>query len=254
MNYPSTPSFNLNGKRSLITGAGRGIGLGASIALAQAGSEIVMVSRTEKELVQLNQYIQDLELKSKYKVLDVTDEKSVENFISEEKPFDILVNNAGTNIPSSLVDTKIDDFDYVMSLNVKSVINLTKHVVTKMLDKNIRGSIINVSSQMGHVGGPNRTTYCSTKFAIEGFTKSLSIELAPKGIRVNSICPTFIKTPMTEPFLKDDKFKDQVISMIPIGRLGEIEDLMGPFVFLASDASSLMTGSSLLVDGGWTAR
>ncbi len=254
MNYPSTPSFNLNGKRSLITGAGRGIGLGASIALAQAGSEIVMVSRTEKELVQLNQYIQDLELKSKYKVLDVTDEKSVENFISEEKPFDILVNNAGTNIPSSLTDTKIEDFDYVMSLNVKSVINLTKHVGLKILDNNICGSIINVSSQMGHVGGPNRTTYCSTKFAIEGFTKSLSIELAPKGIRVNSICPTFIKTPMTEPFLKDDKFKEQVISMIPLGRLGEIEDLMGPFVFLASDASSLMTGSSLLVDGGWTAR
>ena len=158
MNYPSTPSFNLNGKRSLITGAGRGIGLGASIALAQAGSEIVMVSRTEKELVQLNQYIQDLELKSKYKVLDVTDEKSVENFISEEKPFDILVNNAGTNIPSSLTDTKIEDFDYVMSLNVKSVINLTKQVVLKMLDNNICGSIINVSSQMGHVGGPNRTT------------------------------------------------------------------------------------------------
>ena len=178
----------------------------------------------------------------------------MEEFINNEKPFDILVNNAGTNIPSSLVDTKIDDFDYVMSLNVKSVINLTKHVVTKMLENNIRGSIINVSSQMGHVGGPNRTTYCSTKFAIEGFTKSLSIELAPKGIRVNSICPTFIKTPMTEPFLKDDKFKDQVISMIPIGRLGEIEDLMGPFVFLASEASSLMTGSSLLVDGGWTAR
>ncbi len=254
MNYPSTPSFNLNGKRSLITGAGRGIGLGASIALAQAGSEIVMVSRTEKELVQLNQYIQNLELKSKYKVLDVTDEKSVENFISEEKPFDILVNNAGTNIPSSLTDTKIEDFDYVMSLNVKSVINLTKQVVLKMLDNNICGSIINVSSQMGHVGGPNRTTYCSTKFAIEGFTKSLSIELAPKGIRVNSICPTFIKTPMTEPFLKDDKFKEQVISMIPLGRLGEIEDLMGPFVFLASEASSLMTGSSLLVDGGWTAR
>ena len=137
-----------------------------------------------------------------------------------EKPFDILVNNAGTNIPSSLIEAKIEDFDYVMSLNVKSVINLTKQVVLKMLDNNICGSIINVSSQMGHVGGPNRTTYCSTKFAIEGFTKSLSIELAPKGIRVNSICPTFIKTPMTEPFLKDDKFKEQVISMI------HLEDLV----------------------------
>ena len=254
MNYPKTPSFNLNGKRSLITGAGRGIGMGASIALAHAGSEIVMVARTEEQLMALNDHIKNLGLKSSYKVLDVTNDSELEEFINNEKPFDILVNNAGTNIPSSLVDTKIDDFDYVMSLNVKSVINLTKHVVAKMLDNNIRGSIINVSSQMGHVGGPNRTTYCSTKFAIEGFTKSLSIELAPKGIRVNSICPTFIKTPMTEPFLKDDKFKDQVISMIPIGRLGEIEDLMGPFVFLASDASSLMTGSSLLVDGGWTAR
>mgnify|MGYP001484508888 FL=1 len=254
MDYPKTPSFNLNGKRSLVTGAGRGIGMGASIALAQAGSEIVMVSRTEEQLIALNDHIKNLGLKSSYKPLDVTNDKELKEFINNEKPFDILVNNAGTNIPSSLIETKIDDFDYVMSLNVKSVINLTKHVVTKMLDNNIRGSIINVSSQMGHVGGPNRTTYCSTKFAIEGFTKSLSIELAPKGIRVNSICPTFIKTPMTEPFLKDDKFKDQVISMIPIGRLGEIEDLMGPFVFLASDASSLMTGSSLLVDGGWTAR
>tara|TARA_B100000287_G_scaffold92824_1_gene84952 strand:+ start:965 stop:1729 length:765 start_codon:yes stop_codon:yes gene_type:complete len=254
MDYPKTPSFNLNGKRSLVTGAGRGIGMGASIALAQAGSEIVMVSRTEEQLIALNDHIKKLGLKSSYKPLDVTNDKDLKEFIDNEKPFDILVNNAGTNIPSSLIETKIDDFDYVMSLNVKSVINLTKHVVTKMLDNNIRGSIINVSSQMGHVGGPNRTTYCSTKFAIEGFTKSLSIELAPKGIRVNSICPTFIKTPMTEPFLKDDKFKDQVISMIPIGRLGEIEDLMGPFVFLASDASSLMTGSSLLVDGGWTAR
>ena len=254
MNYPKTPSFNLNGKRSLVTGAGRGIGMGASIALAQAGSEIVMVSRTEEQLIALNDHIKNLGLKSSYKPLDVTNDKELKEFINNEKPFDILVNNAGTNIPSSLIETKIDDFDYVMSLNVKSVINLTKHVVTKMLDNNIQGSIINVSSQMGHVGGPNRTTYCSTKFAIEGFTKSLSIELAPKGIRVNSICPTFVKTPMTEPFLKDDKFKDQVISMIPIGRLGEIEDLMGPFVFLASDASSLMTGSSLLVDGGWTAR
>ena len=174
--------------------------------------------------------------------------------IKNEDCFDILVNNAGTNIPSSLVETKIEDFDYVMSLNVKSVINLTKNVVTKMLENNILGSIINVSSQMGHVGGPNRTTYCSTKFALEGFTKSLAIELAPNGIRVNSICPTFIKTPMTEPFLKDKNFKNQVLSMIPLGRLGEVEDLMGPFVFLASEASSMMTGSSVLVDGGWTSR
>ena len=254
MNYPTTPSFRLDNKRALVTGAGRGIGLGASIALSEAGCETIMVSRTEEELKKLSNYINNLQLKSSYKVLDVTNNKNLERFITEEKPFDILINNAGTNIPASLIDTNIDDFEYVMSLNVNSVINLTKHVVSKMIDHNIKGSIINVSSQMGHVGGPNRTTYCSTKFAIEGFTKALSIELAPKGIRVNSICPTFIKTPMTEPFLNDENFKNQVISMIPIGRLGEIKDLMGPFVFLASDASSLMTGASVLVDGGWTAR
>ena len=141
-----------------------------------------------------------------------------------------------------------------MSLNVRSVINLSKNVVAKMLNNNIKGSIINVSSQMGHVGGPNRTTYCSSKFAIEGFTKALAIELAPNGIRVNTVCPTFIQTPMTEPFLKDEEFKKTTIGMIPLGRLGEVKDLMGPFVFLASEASSLMTGSSLMVDGGWTSR
>ena len=189
-----------------------------------------------------------------YKVLDVNNEDEVSAFINNAEPFDILINNAGTNRPAKLIDTKIEDFDYVMSLNVKSVISLTQNVVQKMIANNVKGSIINVSSQMGHVGGPNRTTYCSTKFAIEGFTKSLAIELGPNGIRVNSICPTFIKTPMTEPFLKDEEFKKQVLSMIPLGRLGEISDLMGPFVFLASEASSLMTGSSVLVDGGWTSR
>ena len=145
MDYPKTPSFNLNGKRSLVTGAGRGIGMGASIALAQAGSEIVMVSRTEEQLIALNDHIKNLGLKSSYKPLDVTNDRDLKEFINNEKPFDILVNNAGTNIPSSLIETKIDDFDYVMSLNVKSVINLTKHVVTKMLDNNIQGSIINLS-------------------------------------------------------------------------------------------------------------
>tara|TARA_X000000950_G_scaffold244923_1_gene301389 strand:+ start:1391 stop:2155 length:765 start_codon:yes stop_codon:yes gene_type:complete len=254
MNFPKTPSFSLENKRALVTGAGRGIGLGASIALASAGAEVMMVARTTKELENIDNHLKNLGHKSSYKSLDVTNQNDVSKLINDEGCFDILVNNAGTNIPASLVDTKIDDFDYVMSLNVKSVISLTQKVVQKMIANNVKGSIINVSSQMGHVGGPNRTTYCSTKFAIEGFTKSLAIELAPNGIRVNSICPTFIKTPMTEPFLKDEEFKKQVLSMIPLGRLGEISDLMGPFVFLASDASSLMTGSSVLVDGGWTSR
>ena len=254
MNYPKSPSFRLDGKNALITGAGRGIGMGASIALAESGANVTLVSRTEKELKDLTDHINSQGFKASYEVLDVNNEDEVSNFINNAEPFDILINNAGTNRPAKLIDTKIEDFDYVMSLNVRSVITLTKLVVKKMLDSNIRGSIINVSSQMGHVGGPNRTTYCSSKFAIEGFTKSLAIELGPDGIRVNAICPTFIQTPMTEPFLKDEDFKKTTIGMIPIGRLGEVTDLMGPFVFLASEASSLMTGSSILVDGGWTAR
>ena len=254
MNYPKLPSFRLDGKNALITGAGRGIGMGASIALAESGANVTLVSRTEKELKDLTDHINSQGFKASYEVLDVNNEDEVSNFINNTEPFDILINNAGTNRPAKLIDTKIEDFDYVMSLNVRSVINLTKLIVKKMLDSNIKGSIINVSSQMGHVGGPNRTTYCSSKFAIEGFTKSLAIELGPDGIRVNAICPTFIQTPMTEPFLKDEDFKKATIGMIPIGRLGKVTDLMGPFVFLASEASSLMTGSSMLVDGGWTAR
>ena len=254
MNYPKLPSFRLDGKNALITGAGRGIGMGASIALAESGANVTLVSRTEKELKDLTDHINSQGFKASYEVLDVNNEDEVSNFINNTEPFDILINNAGTNRPAKLIDTKIEDFDYVMSLNVRSVINLTKLIVKKMLDSNIKGSIINVSSQMGHVGGPNRTTYCSSKFAIEGFTKSLAIELGPDGIRVNAICPTFIQTPMTEPFLKDEDFKKATVGMIPIGRLGEVTDLMGPFVFLASEASSLMTGSSILVDGGWTAR
>ena len=254
MNYPKLPSFRLDGKRALVTGAGRGIGMGASIALAESGANVTLVSRTKKELKDLTDHINSQGFTASFEVLDVNNEDEVISFINNAEPFDILVNNAGTNRPAKLIETKIEDFDYVMSLNVRSVISLTKLVVKKMLDANIKGSIINVSSQMGHVGGPNRTTYCSSKFAIEGFTKSLAIELGPDGIRVNAICPTFIQTPMTEPFLKDDDFKKATIGMIPLGRLGEVKDLMGPFVFLASDASSLMTGSSVLVDGGWTAR
>ena len=254
MKYPKLPSFRLDGKSALITGAGRGIGMGASIALAESGANVTLVSRTEKELKELTEHIKSLGFKANYEVLDVNDENEVSKLIEKSNAFDILINNAGTNKPAKLIDTNINDFDHVMSLNVRSVIYLTKYVVKKMLDNNIKGSIINVSSQMGHVGGPNRTTYCASKFAIEGFTKALAIELGPNQIRVNTVCPTFIQTPMTEPFLKDDEFKKTTIGMIPLGRLGEVKDLMGPFVFLASEASSLMTGSSVIVDGGWTAR
>ena len=239
-------------KNVIITGTSRGIGLELIKLFSNSGFNVLSLSRniTNTEKLNLNN--------TSFLPFDITKENDhllVNKFISKNwKSVDILINNAGTNRPAKLIDTKIEDFDYVMSLNVRSVISLTKLVVKKMLDSNIKGSIINVSSQMGHVGGPNRTTYCSSKFAIEGFTKSLAIELGPDGIRVNAICPTFIQTPMTEPFLKDEDFKKATVGMIPIGRLGEVTDLMGPFVFLASEASSLMTGSSILVDGGWTAR
>ena len=162
MNYPKLPSFRLDGKRALVTGAGRGIGMGASIALAESGANVTLVSRTEKELKGLTDHINNQGFKGSYEVLDVNNEDEVSNFINNAEPFDILINNAGTNRPAKLIDTKIEDFDYVMSLNVRSVINLTKLIVKKMLDSNIKGSIINVSSQMRHVGGPNRTTYCSS--------------------------------------------------------------------------------------------
>ena len=238
MNYPKLPSFRLDGKKALVTGAGRGIGMGASIALAESGADVTLVSRTEQELKEICDHINSRGLSASYVALDVNNDNEINQLIEKSNPFDILINNAGTNKPAKLVDTDINDFDYVMSLNVRSVVNLTKCVVKKMLANDVKGSIINVSSQMGHVGGPNRTTYCSSKFAIEGFTKSLAIELAPNGIRVNTVCPTFIQTPMTEPFLKDEEFKKNTIGMIPLGRLGEVRDLMGPFVFLASEASS----------------
>ena len=254
MNFPSTPSFRLDNKRSLVTGASRGIGLAASIALAEAGAEVVMVSRTKKDLDLLKNHITKKGYKAYYKVLDITNIERIENFLNDEKPLDILVNNAGSNQPSEFINFKSKDLDRIMSLNVKSVFGLTKIVVNKMLKHGLNGSIINVSSQMGHVGAQNRTIYCSSKFALEGLTKSLAIELAPNGIRVNSICPTFIETALTKPFLKNEEFKKEVISKIPLGRLGQVEELMGSFVFLASEASSLITGTSLIIDGGWTAQ
>ena len=253
MNYPKLPSFRLDGKRALVTGAGRGIGMGASIALAESGANVTLVSRTEKELKDLTDHINNQGFKGSYEVMDVNNEDEVSNFINNAEPFDILINNAGTNRPAKLIDTKIEDFDYVMSLNVRSVISITKLVVKKMLDSNIKGSIINVSSQMGHVGGPNRTTYCSSKFAIEGFTKAMAIELGSSKIRVNTICPTFIKTTLTESTLDDPIKKDWVLSKIKLNRVGEIDDIMGAVIYLASDASALVTGSSMMIDGGWTA-
>ncbi|HEX3438889.1 MAG TPA: SDR family oxidoreductase, partial [Pseudolabrys sp.] len=164
------------------------------------------------------------------------------------------VNNAGMNRPASLPDVTVEDFDAIFALNVRAAYFVGQAVAKRLIEAKLPGSIINMSSQMGHVGGPTRTVYCATKHAMEGFTKAMAIDLAPHKIRVNTIAPTFIETPMTKPFFENQAFREDTLKRIKLGRLGQLEDLTGAVVFLASDAAALMTGTSLVVDGGWTAE
>lgn len=254
MMLPRTPSFRLNGRRALVTGAGRGIGFGAATALAEAGAHVVLAARTESEIDTAAAAMHAAGWSASTLRMDATDLESIDELVASAGPFHILVNNAGTNRPNTMVDTTVADFDAVMDLNVRSAYFIARAVVRGMLAAGIPGSIINMSSQMGHVGGPRRTVYCASKHALEGMTKAMAVELGSAGIRVNTLCPTFIVTEMTRAFFDDAPFRDWVLGKIKLGRLGEIEDLMGPIVFLASDASKLVTGASLLVDGGWTAE
>jgi len=251
---PRTPSFRLDGRRALVTGAGRGIGLAAAAALADAGADVTLVARTKSEIEAAASEIKTSGGNAQAAMLDVTDIEAVRAFVTKAEPFDILVNNAGSNRPAPFVEVKIEDFDFIMALNVRSAFFVAQAVAKRLVEAKKPGSIIHISSQMGHVGGPRRTVYCASKAAIEGLTKAMGVELGPHGIRVNALAPTFIETPMTRPFLKDENFKRSVLDKIKLGRLGQVEDLMGAIVFLASDASSLMTGASLLIDGGWTAE
>jgi NAD(P)-dependent dehydrogenase (short-subunit alcohol dehydrogenase family) len=251
---PSTPSFRLEGRRALITGGGRGIGQAASVALAEAGAHVTLCARTASEVEEAAAAIRNQGFHADALALDVTDVDTFRKAIDNREPYDVFVNNAGTNRPNPFLDVPTEDFDVVMNLNVRAAYFAAQSVARRMLESDTRGSIINMSSQMGHVGGPNRTLYCASKWAMEGFSKAMALDLAPHGIRVNTLCPTFIETPMTQPFLKNAVFKQSVLSKIKLGRLGTVSDLMGAIVFLASDASSLMTGSSLVIDGGWTAE
>ncbi|MBL24501.1 MAG: 3-oxoacyl-ACP reductase [Rhodospirillaceae bacterium] len=250
---PKTPSFRLDGRRALITGAGRGIGRASAIALAEAGAEVFLAARTEDEIEALASQIGSEGGTAKAIVLDVTDTPSVKATIAAEGPFQILVNSAGGNRPAELSDITEEDYDFIADLNLRASIFVAQSVASGLIEANLPGSIINVSSQMGHVGGPKRTVYCATKHAIEGATKAMAWELGQHSIRVNTLCPTFIKTPMVEGFLEEQEFHDFVMSNIALRRIGEVEDIMGAVVFLASDASTLVTGSALMVDGGWTA-
>jgi NAD(P)-dependent dehydrogenase (short-subunit alcohol dehydrogenase family) len=250
----SAPSFRVDGKRALVTGAGRGIGLAAAGALADAGAHVTLAARTAGEIEAAAQAIRARGQKADALVLDVTDIPAMQQAIADAAPFDILVNNAGINRPKFLVDVTVDDFDAIMGLNVRAAYFVAQAVARRLLNANRPGAIINISSQMGHVGAARRTVYCASKHAMEGFTKAMAIELAPRNIRVNSVGPTFIETPMTRPFFENAAFKAEVVSKIKLGRLGQLDEVTGAILFLASDASSLITGSALVVDGGWTAE
>jgi NAD(P)-dependent dehydrogenase (short-subunit alcohol dehydrogenase family) len=249
-----TPSFRLDGKRALVTGGGRGIGLAAASALAQAGAHVTLAARTKTEIEAAAQAIRARGDHADALVLDVTDVEAVRAAIAKAEPFSILVNNAGGNRPALLMDVKVEDFDFIFSLNVRAAFFVAQAVARRLIEAKQTGSIINVSSQMGHVGAARRTVYCASKHAMEGFTKAMAIELAPHNIRVNSLGPTFLETPMTRPFFENKAFRDEVLSKIKLGRLGQLEELTGAIVFLASEASSLMTGSAMVIDGGWTAE
>lgn len=249
---PVTPSIRLDGKRVLVTGSGRGLGLAAAAALAAAGANVVLVARSRDEVAAAAAAIREGGGHADAVSLDLTSVEDVATWIGGETAFDILVNNAGTNRPALLIDTAVADFDQVFAINVRAAYFTTQAVVRRLIAERRPGSIINMSSQMGHVGAERRTVYCASKHALEGMTKAMAAELGPHGIRVNTICPTFVETPMTRAFFEDAAFHRWVLSKIKLGRLGQPEDVMGAVVFLASDASALMTGSALMLDGGWT--
>ena len=248
----------LNNKTALVTGAGKGIGKACAIALAEAGADLILVSRTQKDLSTVQKTIRKLKRKCTSVICDVSNYDEVKRLFSQIKKLDVLVNNAGTNIPENFAKIKKKDMDYVVDLNLKAafhVAQLSALIMKKSKNrKKIGGSIINISSQLGKVGAPNRSVYNMTKFGIEGLTKGMAIDLAKDNIRVNTVCPTFVNTPMVKEFFKDKKFMKGMLDNIPLGRFGTVSDVATAVVFLSSSASSMMTGSSLMIDGGWTAK
>ncbi len=253
MPLPQTPSFRIDGKRALVTGAGRGIGLAAAAALAQAGAHVTLLARTAAEIGAAVESIRIEGGAADAVVCDVLEQDAVLSRLADKPPFDVLVNNAGVNRPMPMQSVTPADYAAVMDLNVRAAFFVAQVVARGLIAAGRPGSLIHIGSQMGHVGGHERSLYCASKWAVEGMSKAFALDLAPFGIRSNTIAPTFIDTSLTKSFLADAAFAESVLRKIKLGRLGTVEDIMGAVVYLASGASSLVTGTSLLVDGGWTA-
>jgi NAD(P)-dependent dehydrogenase (short-subunit alcohol dehydrogenase family) len=250
----SPDRFRLDGLVALVTGAGRGLGEACAIALSEAGAEVILMSRTQSELDDLKIRIESDDGIARTAVCDAANPAAIARVIPKLGRIDILVNNAGTNIPEPFLDVSLEHLDTILNLNLRGAYLMAQAVARGMVERGKGGSIIHMSSQMGHVGAPNRTAYCASKHAIEGLTKAMGIELAPHAIRTNSVGPTFVETPLAAGFLKDPTFAKDVLERIPMGKLGQVEDVADAVVYLAAPASKMVTGTSLLVDGGWTAR
>lgn len=254
MILPRTPSLRLDGRRALVTGGTRGIGLGAATVLAEAGAEVTITARTASDIAAVVAALEARGFDALGEALDVTDMPAVAAFLEAQPPFDILVNSAGGARHANFLDVTEADYDAILALNLKSTLFVSQGVARKLIAAGRPGSIIHISSQMGHVGGPKRTVYAASKFAVEGLTKSMAIELGPHNIRVNTVAPTFVETEMSAKSLSDPDFRSWVLGKIKLGRLAQVEDIMGPVLLLATDAGAMITGSTVMVDGGWTAE
>ena len=253
MTLPRTPSFRLDGRRALVAGASSGIGVACAVALAEQGAQVTLCARRAPELAALAAKMAEAGMQADTLPLDITDLAATETALAKLPAFDILVNSAGLARHSPATQTTPEDFDAATNLNFRAAYFLTRTVAARLIAEAKPGSLINISSQMAHVGGIDRAVYAATKHALEGMTKSMAIEWGPHQIRVNTIAPTFIRTPLAEQTLQNPEHAAWILSKIKLGRVGEVTDIMGAVAFLASDAASLITGSSLLIDGGWTA-
>ena len=247
------PSFRLDGRRAAVTGAGRGLGLAIARGLAEAGAEVTLIARSGDEVAAAAEAIRDDGGRAEAAALDVTDLGAVREFFDARPAFHALVNNAGTAKHARFLEVEENDFDAVFALNVRAAFFVAQTAARRMAAEGVAGSIVNISSQMGHVGGPERSVYCATKHAMEGFTKAMAIDFRDSGLRANTLCPTYVVTPLTAPFFEDPDFSAHVARRMPMGRPATPGDVAAAAVFLCSDASAMMTGSALKVDGGWTA-